>query len=64
MPKRSSPWFITAYQRHKPSGQARVRLNGRDHYLGPCASRTSRKPGVVVTQPEDELLERASALLD
>jgi integrase len=43
MPKRSSPSFIPVYQRHKPSGQARVRLNGRDHYLGTYGSKASRE---------------------
>ncbi|HJN09844.1 MAG: site-specific integrase [Pirellulaceae bacterium] len=30
-PRRKPP----AYTLHKPSGQARVRINGKDHYLGP-----------------------------
>lgn len=30
-----------AYRRHKPSGQAVVTLNGRDHYLGPYGTKTS-----------------------
>lgn len=38
MPKR-----IPGYLLHKPSGQARVRLNGTDHYLGPHGSPESRK---------------------
>ena len=32
-----------AYQHHKASGQARVRINGRDHYLGPHGSPESRE---------------------
>lgn len=32
-----------AYSHHKPSGQARVRYQGRDHYLGPYGSRESRE---------------------
>jgi integrase len=32
-----------AYSLHKPSGQARVRYQGRDHYLGPYGSRESRE---------------------
>ncbi|MEQ8637413.1 tyrosine-type recombinase/integrase [Gimesia maris] len=31
-----------AYQLHKASGQARVRINGNDHYLGPYGSQESR----------------------
>jgi integrase len=33
---------IPAYVHHKPSGQARVRLGGRDHYLGAFNSPESR----------------------
>jgi len=33
---------IPAYSHHKPSGQAVVRLNGRDHYLGPHGTAASR----------------------
>lgn len=33
---------IPAYVHHKPSGQARVRIGGRDHYLGPHGSPESR----------------------
>lgn len=32
---------IPKYRKHKPSGQAVVTLNGRDHYLGPHRSQTS-----------------------
>jgi hypothetical protein len=31
-----------AYLLHKPSGQARVRINGKDHYLGPHGSPESK----------------------
>lgn len=31
-----------AYLLHKPSGQARVRINGKDHYLGPYGSQESK----------------------
>ncbi|WP_417385647.1 tyrosine-type recombinase/integrase [Gimesia sp.] len=34
--------FKPAYQLHKASGQARVRINGNDHYLGPYGSQESR----------------------
>ena len=34
---------IPAYTLHTPSGQARVRINGKDHYLGPHKSEASRK---------------------
>lgn len=43
MPKRSSPSPIPESKCHKPSGQARVRLNGRDHYLGTYGSRASQE---------------------
>jgi hypothetical protein len=33
---------VRSYRRHKPSGQAVVTLNGKDHYLGPWRSRLSR----------------------
>ena len=32
-----------AYQLHRASGQARVRIAGRDHYLGPHGSPESRQ---------------------
>jgi integrase len=32
-----------SYRLHKPSGQAVVTLNGKDHYLGPHGSETSRQ---------------------
>ncbi|MFV1969064.1 MAG: tyrosine-type recombinase/integrase [Pirellulaceae bacterium] len=31
-----------AYTHHKPTGQARVRIDGKDHYLGPYGSPESR----------------------
>ena len=34
MPKKRKP----SYLRHKPTGQARVRIDGRDHYLGAYGS--------------------------
>ena len=36
--KRSSGSKVPSYLRHKPSGQARVRIDGKDHYLGPYGS--------------------------
>lgn len=39
MPKTNSP---PKYGHHKPSGQARVVLNGRHYYLGPYGSPESR----------------------
>lgn len=38
MPRKKKP----AYLLHKPTGQARVRIDGRDHYLGPYGSPESR----------------------
>ncbi|HET6425607.1 MAG TPA: hypothetical protein VFG20_18100, partial [Planctomycetaceae bacterium] len=35
--------LVPSYLLHKPSGQARVRLNGKDHYLGPYGSEDSRR---------------------
>lgn len=32
-----------AYLLHKPTGQARVRIDGKDHYLGPFNSPESRE---------------------
>lgn len=34
---------IPAYCLHKPSGQARVRIDGKDHYLGPHGSEASKR---------------------
>lgn len=34
---------VPSYRRHKPTGQAVVTLNGRDHYLGKYGSATSRE---------------------
>lgn len=39
MPKRSKP----AYSLHKATGQAQVRINGKDHYLGAYGSPESRE---------------------
>ena len=34
MPKPNDTRNVPAYTHHKPTGQARVRINGKDHYLG------------------------------
>lgn len=34
---------IPAYGLHKPTGQARVRIGGKDHYLGPHGSEESKR---------------------
>lgn len=39
MPAKRKP----SYQNHKGSGQAKVRINQRDHYLGPFGSPESRE---------------------
>ena len=39
MPTKRKP----SYLRHKTTGQARVRIDGRDHYLGPYGSLESRE---------------------
>lgn len=41
MPRRKS--LVPGYLLHKPTGQARVRIDGRDHYLGPFGSDESRR---------------------
>jgi hypothetical protein len=33
---------LPSYRHHKPSGQAVVTLNGKDYYLGPWGTKTSR----------------------
>ncbi|MFM7167866.1 MAG: hypothetical protein ACKO3T_21690, partial [Planctomycetaceae bacterium] len=40
MPRKAN--VLPSYLLHKKSGQARVRLNGRDIYLGPYGSEESR----------------------
>jgi len=40
MPRSSN--FVPKYCRHKASGQAVVTIAGRDHYLGPWRSQSSR----------------------
>ncbi len=39
MPYRPPALRIPSYRHHKPSGQAVVALNGRDHYLGKYRSK-------------------------
>jgi integrase len=39
----ATPGKVPAYSRHKASGRAVVRLNGRDHYLGPYGSPESHE---------------------
>jgi integrase len=41
MPRRSTT--PPAYKRHAATGQARVRMHGRDHYLGPYGSKESKQ---------------------
>ena len=41
MPRRTS--HVPSYRLHKPSGQARVIINGRHVYLGPYGSEESRE---------------------
>jgi hypothetical protein len=38
MPKKHKPSYLL----HKPTGQARVRIDGKDHYLGLYGSQESR----------------------
>ena len=42
MPKVSVSLRVPSYRHHKPSGQAVVTLDGKDHYLGPYGSDRSR----------------------
>lgn len=49
MPRRANP--IPSYTFHKATGQARCRINGKDHYLGPFGSEESRQRyGELVAQ--------------
>ena len=64
MPKRSSPSFIPKYHRHRASGQARVCLNGRQFYLGPYASRTSRIRGATASHQPDSPRPRIEREVD
>ena len=42
---------VPSYLLHKPTGQARVRVDGRDYYLGPYGSEESRiKFGEIVAK--------------
>src|SRR4051812_14014278 len=42
-PMSTRPRKIPSYRLHKPTGQAVVRLNGRDHYLGKHGSEASHE---------------------
>jgi integrase len=42
MPRIADPNRVPSYQHHKPSGQAKVRIHGRDVYLGPWNSAASK----------------------
>ena len=45
------PSVLPSYLHHKPTGQARCRIAGRDHYLGPYGSDESRiKYGELIAQ--------------
>jgi len=39
MPSKRKPGYL----HHKPTGQSRVRIDGKDHYLGPYGSSESRE---------------------
>jgi integrase len=39
---RVSPDYVPSYRKHKPTGQAVVTLNGRDHYLGRYGTAASK----------------------
>lgn len=44
---------LPSYLLHKASGQARVRINGKDHYLGPYGSEESRIAyGKLIARPD------------
>ena len=55
-----------AYFRHHPSGQARVRIDGRDHYLGPIDSPKSlaRYDELLDTWLRARSLDRATLTVD
>jgi hypothetical protein len=48
-----------SYLLHRASGQARVRINGKDHYLGPYGSKESKE--VYADLIEDWLLRNETA---
>jgi integrase len=55
MPRKKN--VLPSYLLHKTSGQARVRINGRDHLLGPYGSEESRvKYGKLISQMAGGLL--------
>jgi integrase len=55
---------VPAYCLHKPTGQARVRIDGRDHYLGPHGSEESKRKyeqfvrKLVTDRTKDEMRAR------
>jgi hypothetical protein len=42
MPRQNDAPRVPSYRRHRPSGQAVVTLDGRDHYLGKWNTKASR----------------------
>jgi Phage integrase family len=55
-----------AYFRHRPSGQARVRIDGRDHYLGPIDSEQSvaRYDALIDEWLRRKTVDRATLTVD
>jgi hypothetical protein len=61
---------IPAYCLHKPTGQARVRIDGKDHYLGPHGSEESKRKyeqfvrKLITDRAKDELRARFEIATD
>jgi hypothetical protein len=62
MPRRFS---IPTYQHHRATGQARVTIHGKDHYLGPHGSEESKQRyeelvrKLITDRERQELAQRA-----
>jgi len=55
---------IPSYLLHKPSGRARVRIDGKDHYLGPFNSPESRREYATLISEWSERQEHAPRAVD
>lgn len=61
---------VPSYGLHRPTGQARVRINGKDHYLGPHGSEESRQRyeqivrKLITDRARDEMKARVQAASD
>jgi hypothetical protein len=61
---------IPSYCLHKPTGQARVRIDGKDHYLGPHGSEESKRQyeqivrKLITDRARDEVRARVEIATD